>query len=95
MTDPRDFDRRMDMDRRVELERMGAPTPWGWIAGAVFIVVILALVFASGEGSKTALDDTNPPPATTGKAPRTAPPAVTVPPEQAPSTTGQGGQRGQ
>jgi hypothetical protein len=95
MTDPRDFDRRMDMDRRMELERMGAPTPWGWIAGAVFIVVILALVFASGEGSKTARDDINPPPATTGMAPMTAPPAIAVPPDQAPSTTGQGGQRSQ
>jgi hypothetical protein len=94
MTDPRDFDRRMDMDRRVELERMGAPTPWGWIAGAVFIVVILALVFASGEGSKTARDDMNPP-ATTGMAPKTAPPAIAVPPGEAPSTTGQGGQRSQ
>ena len=94
MTDPRDFDRRMDMDRRMDFERMGAPTPWGWIAGAVFIVVILALVFASGEASKTARDDTNPP-ATTGMAPKTAPPAIAVQPGQTPSTTGQGAQRSQ
>ena len=33
MTDPRDFDRRMD--QRMEMERrMGSPSPWGWIAGA-------------------------------------------------------------
>ena len=83
MTDPRDFDRRMEMERR-----MGAPTIWAWIAGAVFIVVILALMFAGGEGTRTAREDANPP-ATTGMAPRTAPPAVAVPPAQPPATTGQ------
>jgi hypothetical protein len=89
MTDPRDFDRRMDMEREMEMERrMGAPTLWGWIAGAVFIVVILALVFAGGDSTRTAREDASPP-ATTGMAPRTAPPAVTVPPAQPPSTTGQ------
>jgi hypothetical protein len=83
MSDPRDFDRRMD------LERMGTPTPWGWIAGAVFIVVLMALVFAGSEGTRTATDDGASPPATTGMAPRTAPPGVSVPP----STTGQGGEQ--
>jgi hypothetical protein len=96
MTDPRDFDRRMDMDRRMDLEhRTGSPTPWGWIAGAVFIIVILALVFSSSESTRTARDDASPP-ATTGLAPKTAPPAIAVPPAETPSTTGQGGQqRGQ
>jgi hypothetical protein len=90
MSDPRDF------DRRLEMEQMGTPTPWGWIAGAVFIIVLLALVFASGDGTRTARDDTMSPPATTGLAPKTAPPAVTVPPSDMPSTTGQGrGQRQQ
>ena len=69
---------------------MGAPTPWGWIAGAVFIVIILALVFTSSESNRTASNETNPP-ATTGMAPRTAPPMVPVaPPPQSPSTTGGG-----
>ena len=91
MSDPRDFERRAEMDRRLELERMGSTAPWGWIAGAVFIVVVRALVFAGGEGSRTAREDANPS-ATTGMAPKTAPPAVPAPP----STTGQGGQqRGQ
>jgi hypothetical protein len=76
MTDPRDFDRRMELDRR-----MGSPTPWGWIAGAVFIIVILALVFTSSETTRTTSTETSPP-ATTGQAPRTAPPAVPVPPQQ-------------
>ena len=89
MTDPRDFDRRMEMEHQMEMERrMGAPTVWGWIAGAVFIIVILALVFAGGESTRTAREDANPA-TTTGMAPRTAPPAVAVPPAQPPSTTGQ------
>jgi hypothetical protein len=55
MTDPRDFDRRMEMERQMEMERrMSAPAVWGWIAGAVFIIVILALVFAGGESTRTA-----------------------------------------
>jgi hypothetical protein len=90
MTDPRDFDRRMDMDRRLELEQISSPTPWGWIAGGVFIAVLLALVFASNDGTRTARDDMTPP-ATTGMAPKTAPPAITVPPSETPSTTGRGG----
>ena len=91
MTDPRDFERRMDMGRTdgpLEMEhRMGSPTPWGWIAGAVFVIVMLALVFASSENTRTASNDATPPAATI-----TAPPAITVPP---PETSGQGGQRGQ
>ncbi len=90
MTDPRDFDRRLDTDRRMEMERgIGAPTPWGWIAGAVFIIVILALVFASNDATKVAREDAAPP-ATTGMAPRTAPPAIAVPPRpESPSPSGQ------
>ena len=82
MTDPRDFDRRMDMERRMEMERRMLPTSnamWGWIAGGVFILVVLALVFNSGEGTRTASTDASNPPATTGQAPpvRTTPPATT------------------
>ena len=89
MTDPRDFDqrtdfgRRSDIDRRMDMEhRMGSPTPWGWIAGAVVIIVILTLVFTSGDGTKTASTDDGTPPATTGMAPKIAPPAISVPPRQ-------------
>jgi hypothetical protein len=92
MTDPRDFDRRMDMggmDRPLEMEhRMGSPTPWGWIAGAVFVIVMLALVFTGSESTRTANNDAGPPAGAT----TTAPPAITVPP---PETSGRGGQRGQ
>ena len=72
MTDPRDFDRRMDMggmDRPLEMEhRMGSPTPWGWIAGAVFVIVMLALVFSGSESTRTANNDASPPAATTHRA---------------------------
>ena len=92
MTDPRDFDRRMDMERHAEMERTtGMSIPWGWIAAAVFVIVILALVFSGGEGTRTAREDANPP-ATTGMAPKTAPPTAVVPPGPPPATTGQGGQ---
>ena len=96
MTDPRDFDQRADMHRRAELERMGASSPWGSVAGAVFILILLVLVFASSNGPQTARNDANPP-ATTGMAPPKAPPpTATMPPAQAPATTGQGAQpRGQ
>ena len=55
MTDPRDFDRRWDgqMDMNA---RTGAPTPWGWIAAAVFIVIVLALIFSSGRNTQMASD---------------------------------------
>ena len=90
MNDPRDFDRRMDMERRAEIERTtGTSTPWGWISAAVF--VILALVFAGGENTRTAREDASPP-ATTGMAPRTTPPTVAVPPGPPPATNGQSGQ---
>jgi len=90
MTDPRDFDPRPGMDHRIEMERrMGSPTPWGWIAGAVFIIVLLALIFTASEGTRTASNTDTGAPATTGMAPRSAPPAIAVPPAPAPSTTGQ------
>jgi len=85
MTDPRDLDRRMDMERQAEMERTTS-TPWGWIAAAALVIVILLLVFGSLENTRTARESTSPP-ATTGMAPRTVPP--TVPSGEPPSTTGQ------
>jgi hypothetical protein len=85
MTDPRDFDRRLDLERRMEMERRMVPNSnalWGWIAGGAFILVVLALVFGSGDGTRTARNDAGNPPATTGAPPPPAP--------QPPSTTGQG-----
>jgi hypothetical protein len=84
MSDPRDFDQRAEMNRRLDADaRMSSPTPWGWIAAGVFIVFLLALVFTSGDNTRTARNDTNPP-ATTGMG--MAPPAG--PPGGAPATSG-------
>jgi hypothetical protein len=58
-------------------------TGLGWIAGAVFLVVVMALIFGLGRGERTATNTTNPPAVTTGA----APPAAPATPR---TTTGQG-----
>ena len=73
MTDPRDFDRRMELERATD-----APTPWWWIAGALLVIAILALVFTGGEPIRTTGTDTSPP-ATTGMAPKPASPGAPSP----------------
>ena len=83
MTDPRDYDTRAELDRRLDPHGMSSPTPWGWIAAGVFIVFLLALVFTSGNNTQTARNDTSPP-ATTGMG--MAPPAA--PPAGPPATSG-------
>ena len=68
MSDPRDFDRNRDFDSRAVDRSSNAM--WGWIAGIVFLVVVLALVFGSGrEGTRTAgtsSPSTSSAPSTTG-----------------------------
>jgi hypothetical protein len=63
----------------------GSNSGVGWIAGAIFLVVVLALIFGLGrQGERTAgTDGARPPAATTGA----APPATTPAPR---TTTGQG-----
>jgi len=56
----------------------------GWIAGAIFLIVVLALVFGLGRSERTASTSGTPPAATTGTAP---PPSAPAPR----TTTGQGG----
>jgi hypothetical protein len=59
----------------------------GWIAGAVFLVIVLALIFGlGGDGDRTAGTGTTPPAATTGAAP---PGGTSTVPR---TTTGQGSQ---
>jgi hypothetical protein len=59
----------------------------GWIAGAIFLVVVLALIFGLGRtGDQQATNTgTSPPAATTGAAPPAGGPATTPRP-----STGQG-----
>jgi hypothetical protein len=64
-------------------------TSWGWIAGAVFLVIVLALAFGAGhEPSRVASNDTVPPQTTT---PQTTTPMTPsplpglTPPAQAPN----------
>lgn len=88
MTDYRDPDPRMrDVDPRLD-PRLDPRTrdyddryasdsrpPWGWIAGAIFVFLVLAVIFSYGSsGPLTATKDTLPPPAsTTGMAPQASP----------------------
>ena len=63
-------------------------TAWGWIAAAVFLVVVLAMLFGVGHqagqnGTNTASNDTNAParmaPATSNVPPTTAAPSPANP----------------
>ncbi len=76
--DPRTNDvdaRAADYDDRYAAE--GGSPPWGWIAGAVFAFLVLAVIFSWGGNDRTAARiPANPPASTTG----TAPPASPVPP---------------
>ena len=57
----------MDMPRN---EARRANSGLGWIAGALFMVVVLALIFGLGRtGERTASSPSSPPAATTGSAP--------------------------
>jgi cell division protein FtsN len=63
---------------------------WGWIAAAVFIVVVLAVAFGIGHepasGPTTASNDVTPPAATRMAPPLSpAPPANITPPAAAPA----------
>ena len=90
MSDYRDPYNRDRMDPTgTSLERSDmrrANSGLGWIAGALFLVVVLALIFGLGRtGDRTASTTGTPPAATTGA----APPATPAP---APRTTTGSGQ---
>jgi hypothetical protein len=72
--------------------RPGGSTAWGWVAAAVFVVVVLGLLISMGHqpgqpGTNTALNDSNPPitrmappvPAPSNVPPTTAAPAPATP----------------
>lgn len=102
MSDFRNQDPRMrDVDPRPndfdeQYAPAGSRTPWGWIAGAIAVFLVLAVIFSWGRGGpQTADTNATTPPATTGMAPppnprppAIAPPAASPPPT-APAPTGQ------
>jgi hypothetical protein len=97
MTDFRDPDPRMrDLDPRMrdydDRYASESKPPWGWIAGAIFVFLVLAAVFSWGRSDKTAVTDIAPPPSTTGAAPPANPrPALPTAPPMAPAPpAGQG-----
>ena len=72
----RDPASRFEMDRR---DAMNSNSTWGWIAGGVFLVLVLAVIFGlGGNDTRTAGTMTSPPAATTGSG-STAPPAAPAP----------------
>jgi hypothetical protein len=89
--DPFPDDPRLDPDVR-------PPNPaWGWIAGAIFVVIVLAVAFGLGHrpgefGTNTASNDVTPP-AVTHMAPtaptQMAPPANASPQAATPAPTTQ------
>jgi hypothetical protein len=85
-----DYDYRNDPLRRdpaYDPDARAMNATWGWIAAAVFIVVVLAVAFGIGHepgqsGTNTASNDVTPPAAT-----RMAPPLAPAPPATAPIVT--------
>lgn len=91
MTDYRDPNRRIDPDRPTysdttrttysDRTTASSGAPWGWILGAVALLLLLAALFGWGwDGMRTAETPTASPPATTGQgttgtAPRTNTPS--------------------
>jgi hypothetical protein len=85
MSDYRDFDYRNADDplqRNAPYDPQARPmnATWGWIAAAIFVVVVLAVAFGVGHqpgqtGTNTASNDTSPPAVT-----HMAPPAAPAPP---------------
>jgi hypothetical protein len=89
-----DYDYRNDPLRRdpaYDPDARAMNATWGWIAAAVFIVVVLAVAFGIGHepgqsGTNTAANDVTPPAATRMAPPLTmAPPANPAPPAATPA----------
>ena len=93
MADMRDPDSR-EPYRTLPEARDGGGT-WGWIVGAVVVVLIIGFIFGWGRNTQVASNTGATPPAATAPAPSPpagSPPGTAMAPRPAPSTTGQGGQ---
>ncbi len=70
-------------------EARSSGAAWGWIAGAVIVVLILGFIFGWGRSTQVASNAPNPPAVTSPAMP--GGPASPPPPARTPpSTTGQG-----
>lgn len=89
----RDLDPRLDPRIRDYDDRYASESrpPWGWIAGAVFVFLVLAAVFSTGGNDRPSRTETTLP-STTGMAPPAEPRPVapTAPPTTPAAPTGQG-----
>jgi hypothetical protein len=87
-----DYDYRNDPLRRdpaYDPDARAMNATWGWIAAAIFIVVVLAVAFGIGHepgqsGTSTASNDVTPP-AATRMAPPFTPASPTAPPAATPA----------
>jgi hypothetical protein len=84
MSDYRDPNDPMYRNMGYEPAERGTGTSWGWIAGAVFLVIVLALAFGVGHEPTRVASNHASPPQTSAPAPNTMP-GLTPPPAQAPS----------
>ncbi len=95
MSDYRNYDYRdpndpLRQDTRFDPDMRSANAAWGWIAAAVFLVVVLAIAFGAGHkgqlGTNTASNDTAAPPAMTRMSPSPAAPAPSTTAPTSPAT---------
>ena len=84
MSDYRDPNDPMYRNMGYEPAERGTGTSWGWIAGAVFLVIVLALAFGVGHEPTRVASNHASPPQTSAPAPGTMP-GLIPPPAQAPS----------
>ena len=77
----------------------GPNAGWGWLAGAIVLLIVLGLAFgvgrepsrvASNDAAPSAVNSMTPHPSTMNSAAPPAAPGLTPPPAQAPTTTPDG-----
>jgi hypothetical protein len=84
MSDYRDPNDPMYRNIGYEPAERGTGTSWGWIAGAMFLLIVLALAFGVGhEPSRVATNNASPP-EMSAPAPSVIP-GLTPPPSQVPN----------
>jgi len=93
MSDYRNYDPNDPLRGDPQLDPNARPpsSAWGWIAAAIFLVVVIAVAFGYGHrpgqlGTNTASNDVSAPAATHMTAPATVPPPSTAPAPGTPTT---------